>query len=86
MTIVVNSKYSKYDVYVGRPSKYGNPFILGRHGTRDQVIEKFRAWFYTQPSLMVDAKQELVGKRLGCHCSPKPCHADVLVEYVDAPQ
>jgi hypothetical protein len=31
-------------VYVGRPSRSGNPFVIGRDGTRDEVIAKYRAW------------------------------------------
>jgi hypothetical protein len=32
------------DVYVGRPSKWGNPFVIGRDGSREEVIAKYRAW------------------------------------------
>ena len=39
-------------VYVGRPSKWGNPFAIGRDGTRDQVIAKYRVWIVLQPALM----------------------------------
>jgi hypothetical protein len=39
-------------VYVGRPSKWGIPFVLGRDGSRDEVIAKYRAWIATQPALM----------------------------------
>jgi Domain of unknown function (DUF4326) len=39
-------------VYVGRPSKWGNPFAIGRDGTRDEVIAKYRAWIVRQPALM----------------------------------
>jgi hypothetical protein len=49
-------------VYVGRPSKWGNPFVIGRDGTRDQVIAKYRAWIGRQPSLMA-ALHELRGKK-----------------------
>jgi len=31
-------------IYVGRPSKWGNPFVIGRDGSRDEVIAKYRAW------------------------------------------
>ena len=35
--LVVNKKYGDpYDVYVGRPSKWGNPFLIGRDGTEEQ--------------------------------------------------
>src|SRR6202022_3195042 len=50
-------------VYVGRPSKWGNPFVIGRDGSRDQVIAKYGAWIVQQPSLMA-ALGELRGKHL----------------------
>ena len=66
-------------VYVGRPSKWGNPFVIGRDGSRDEVIAKYRAWIVRQPALMA-ALPELRGKSLICWCSPNRCHADVLIE------
>ena len=41
---VVHCKKEKYDVYIGRPSKWGNPFTIGIHGTREQVIQMYRDW------------------------------------------
>jgi hypothetical protein len=72
-------------VYVGRPSKWGNPFKIDRDGPldeRNEVIAKYRAWIVTQPALMT-ALHELRGKNLVCHCSPLPCHADVLIELAN---
>jgi predicted amidohydrolase len=66
-------------VYVGRPSKWGNPFIIGRDGTRDDVIAKYQAWIVRQPELIA-ALHELHGKDLICWCAPEPCHADVLLD------
>jgi hypothetical protein len=66
-------------VYVGRPSKWGNPFVIGRNGARAQVIAKYRAWIVQQPALM-KALEELRGKDLVCWCAPEACHADVLLE------
>ncbi len=83
MDRVVHFKKSKYDVYIGRPSKWGNPFSIGVHGTRDQVIEKYKVWVLGQDELM-DSIQELEGKVLGCWCSPSACHGDFLVELADS--
>lgn len=71
-------------VYIGRPSRFGNPFVIGKDGTRAEVIEKYRDYFYANPVLMQEAISELAGKRLGCYCAPKACHGDVLAEYVNA--
>ncbi len=67
-------------VYVGRPSKWGNPFAIGRDGTRDEVIAKYRSWLMQQPALLAQLP-ELRGKNLVCWCAPQRCHADVLVEF-----
>lgn len=74
---VVHCKREPYDVYIGRPSKWGNPFEIGKDGTREEVIEKYEAWLQTQTPLL-SALKELKGQTLGCWCSPKPCHGDVL--------
>ena len=76
---VVHCKRSKYDVYIGRPSIWGNPFNIGKDGTRADVIKKYRAYLLNNGELM-DKVASLHGKTLGCWCSPKPCHGDVLQE------
>jgi hypothetical protein len=80
---VVNCRRQRYDVYVGRPSKWGNPFVIGRDGERDAVISKFRVYLLTHPALLEDCKRELRNKVLGCWCAPKRCHAEVLVELAN---
>jgi len=81
-TRVVNKLKKPFDIYIGRPSKWGNPFRIGRNGTREQVIDKYRHWITTQPKLLA-ALPELKGKRLGCWCHPLPCHGDVLVDLIE---
>jgi hypothetical protein len=34
--------------YVGRPSPLGNPWVIGRDGTREEVLAKYRAWLRRQ--------------------------------------
>ena len=84
MCKVLNAKHvgkhsTATSIYVGRPSKWGNPFIIGRDGTRDEVIAKYRAWIMRQPALLA-ALHELRGKDLVCWCAPERCHADVLID------
>ena len=81
-TCIVHCKKESYDIYIGRPSKWGNPFQIGKDGTRDEVIEKFKNWILTQPNLLKDL-HEIKGKTLGCWCKPKSCHGDVLVELIE---
>jgi hypothetical protein len=82
MTSVVHCKKEPHDVYIGRPSKWGNPFTIGRDGTREEVIAKYREWIKSQPRLLADL-HELEGKVLGCWCSPQACHGDVLSELAE---
>ena len=80
--LVVHCKKSNYDVYIGRPSIWGNPFIIGKDGTRSEVIEKYRNWIKTQPQLLAKL-HTLRGKRLGCYCAPHACHGDILAELAN---
>ena len=78
---VVNCKIEPYDVYIGRPSKWGNPFTIHRDGTREEVIYRYREYVLTNSYLM-GCLHELEGMTLGCWCKPKACHGDILVELV----
>ena len=70
-------------VYVGRPSKWGNPFAIGRDGDRAEVVVKYEAWL----NGMIESGQldpsELAGKDLVCWCAPELCHAEVLIDYAN---
>lgn len=72
-------------VYIGRPSIWGNPFAIGRDGTRAEVIAKYETWLAQQPRLMVQLDR-LRGRHLVCWCAPLPCHGDVLLRLANAPQ
>jgi len=56
-------------------------FLIGRDGTRDQVIRMYEIHLRHSPDLIA-ALPELAGKRLGCYCKPLPCHGDVLVRLL----
>ena len=66
-------------VYIGRGSPYGNPFIIGKHGNRDEVCDKYEAMLLNNPELMKRVKTELNGKDLVCFCAPARCHGDTLL-------
>lgn len=80
-TIVVNIYTDEYDVYIGRGSKWGNPYVIGKDGNRKQVIEKYEEYIRNKPELL-DSLYELVGKRLACFCFPKLCHGDILIKLM----
>lgn len=80
---VVHCRSGEYfDVYIGRPSRWGNPYNIGEHGTREEVIAKFAASL--SPEKRAEIQRELKGKILGCWCKPHHCHGDVLAEIANA--
>lgn len=88
--MVVHCKKEPYDVYIGRPSKWGNPFshkegtkAKFKTETREEAIQKYVEWIANQDDLLSDL-HELKGKVLGCWCHPKACHGDILKELAEA--
>ena len=93
ITTVVHFKKDKCDVYIGRPSKWGNPFTHIKDGktlakfqvaTRQDAIESFRKWITEgEGKYLLKDLPELQHKTLGCWCSPLACHGEVLAELVN---
>ncbi len=83
MNYVVHCKRAPYDVYIGRPTVWGNPYTIGKDGTRAQVIEKHRKAVLADPHMIQMIKTFLKGRVLGCWCSPKPCHGDTLAKIAN---
>ncbi len=99
MCVVVNIRKEEYDIYCGRPGSgieyapYGNPHTVYdicplcrvKH-SRGEAIPLFEEYFYSEQGKEL---RELVkknikkGMRLGCFCSPKKCHADIIAAYVN---
>ncbi len=90
----------KNNVYVGRAgvvfidkqrfpkvaSPFANPFKISKDCTREQVVEKYRAYITERLNGDAELLAELLalkGKNLGCWCAPELCHADVLLELID---
>ena len=77
-------------VYVGRPSKWSNPFPIGKdandnYWSREDVVKLHRAWLETnEAGGLIQSLHELRGKDLVCWCSPLPCHADTLLELANS--
>ncbi|HDY90016.1 MAG TPA: DUF4326 domain-containing protein [bacterium] len=83
MTRVVHCKKEPYDVLIDRNTKYGNPYVVGIHGSREECIEKFRKKAYANPEFLALVRKELKNKTLACWCKPKACHGDIYVEICD---
>ena len=90
---VVNKHHGKSGEYIGRGSPLGNPFVIGKHGTREEVIAKYAIWLRKQ----IDTGNQTVLtelNRLGnkaidegtlslqCFCYPKPCHGNIIKDVI----
>jgi len=80
---VLNKKDNAQGIYVGRPSQWGNPYVIGKDGDRVEVIARFRA--YAEGRLQAEPEwlKPLVGKDLICWCAPESCHAEVLIKLAN---
>ncbi len=101
MTTVINKHDSRPSgihssdprcVYIGRGSKWGNPFShlpssafpsAIKVKTRAEAIEKYRQRLRERPDLMAQARAELRDKILVCFCKPQACHGDILARIAD---
>lgn len=89
-TKVVHCKKEKYDIYIGRPSKWGNPFshIRGKGifcSSRDEAVRKYFEYITEGAGIHLrNDLHELKGKVLGCFCSPKKCHGEILIELIES--
>lgn len=70
-------------VYIDRRSKWGNPYIIGRDGTREDVIRKHREKCLGDVDFMNEIWRKLEGKDLICWCHPLPCHGDFYLEVAN---
>lgn len=82
--------YNKYHknapidaIYVGRGTPFGNPFVIGKDGDRNEVCDKFEEMIHKNENLKKLVKEKLKGKNLVCFCSPKRCHADTLLKIAN---
>lgn len=74
------SVVGKNAIYVGRPTKWANPYKLKHEKDRQEIVEKYRQYLKCNKALTMEAKQVLKGRNLSCWCAPKICSADVLLE------
>jgi hypothetical protein len=88
----VHFKKEDYDIYVGRPSKWGSPFSYKENTiakykvkSRKESIEKHKEWLlHGEGQYLLNDLHELKDKTLGCWCNPnQSCHADILVKLVN---
>jgi len=81
---VVNKYKDPFHIYIGRGSKWGNPFVLMKDSSdeeRNRVCDLYEEYFWT--TNLVSELYKLKGKSLGCFCKPKRCHGDFLAKLVN---
>ena len=67
-------------------SNFANPYKIGKDGTRDEVIQKYKTYITEKLKNDISLQRELIGmkgKNLGCWCFPEPCHGNVLLKLID---
>lgn len=95
MTEVIHKNKSKSgDVYIGRPSIFGNPYSHQdseiaefKVSSRTEAIARFKTYFDERLDSDLEFRKQvraLKGKRLVCWCSPLRCHGDIIAKYVDS--
>ena len=93
MPKVLNKRTDKVPadaIYVGRPSKWGNPYRVQagmqgnlKYAAHRTAVRLYQEYLQEHPDIVKAAKKELRGKDLVCWCSPLPCHADILLELAN---
>jgi hypothetical protein len=76
-------------VYVGRPTRWGNPFAAGPDMTARTAVDRYRSmwleYIEREPRALIRLRVRLGGKNLACWCAlDRPCHADVLLKIANA--
>lgn len=75
-------------VYVGRPSRWGNPWTVEGWRSALDAVNEYRKALENPPTQffveIVAQIGQLRGKNLACWCPlDQPCHADVLLEIAN---
>lgn len=83
----VHNKYHntapKDAVYIGRGTRWGNPYRISKEVSREQVISLYEEYVELHPSLRNAARKYLKGKDLVCFCNPAACHGDILLKIAN---
>jgi hypothetical protein len=79
-------KMPENTVYVGRPTKFGNPYSISYVlQTREAVLKAYEEWLKSKIDFDPHFLDELKGKNLACWCTlNQKCHADILLRFVEA--
>lgn len=81
-------KISHFDIYIGRGTPVGNPYVIGKHAERDECIDIYDPYLLSQivnenPQIMKFFKDLKDEDNLYCFCKPKRCHGDIIIKYYE---
>lgn len=51
--VLNKNRFNLGGIYVVRGSKWGNPFRIGEHGTREECIDAYYQYLKTRPDLLL---------------------------------
>ena len=95
ITVKNKRTYKGGGIYIGRPTLLGNPFIIGKDGSREEVIAKYKIWLTEQyasnPAMKKTIDKIVVMNTCQdvtfiCWCAPEACHGDELKAFIEALQ
>ena len=71
-------------INIMRPTMWGNPFVIGVHGSRTEVIKLFEEYFYSNKNLQKECLQKMASvDGIVCQCDlHEQCHGDVYLNYI----
>lgn len=69
--------------YIGRGSLFGNPFIIGKDGDRDEVCNSYRDYYLPHKPSIFGTLHSLKGAVLVCHCYPERCHGESIMDLIE---
>jgi len=79
----VGKRTTDTQIYVGRRTKWGNPYKIGEAGSREEVVALFEKYLAEILKYDPDFCEPLRGKDLVCWCAPLACHADILIKVAN---
>jgi hypothetical protein len=88
ITVINKHEFSGDFVHICRPTPLGNPFIIGRDGDREAVVQQYSSWLLEQMRWNDVVRKEMEHLlnlwayygvlNIGCVCAPEQCHGDVV--------
>jgi hypothetical protein len=85
---IPNSNHHFGNPFSHKPNTYASVIVK----TRDEAVDAYEDWLLGtrykdveqgRRKWILDNLCQLQGKRLGCFCSPKRCHGDILKKLVE---